>query len=269
MPAGQRIGCQTFSWEMLGSEWHGTTTDILDAVAAAGYAGIEISNVMIGDYFEDPDRLARDLEERGLELVGYAFATTGFTDAAAFEADVAGVRAGLDFCRQLGVPMYLGGASAPSRDDYEEKFAQAIKFYRAAAEEGERKGILVCVHPHSHHGSLLESAQEYDRLLEATADSGLMFNPDAGHVVRGGQDLMDCFRRHRDRIRHVHIKDVDAWGAWQPLGQGIIDWKALFDFLTDTDYVGWIVAEEESQLAWDDPANAIAVNRAYLRTQGL
>ena len=124
------------------------------------------------------------------------------------------------------------------------------------------------MHPHSHYGSLLESAEEYDALLEATADVGLMFNPDAGHIVRGGQDIMACFRRHRSRIAHVHIKDVDAEGNWQPLGAGIIPWRDLLDFLQETGYAGWIVAEEESAAAHLDPVAAIRGNRAYLRSLG-
>jgi inosose dehydratase len=45
-----RVGCQTYTWEMLGQKWHGSPDDILDAVAAAGYTGVEFSNNMIGDY---------------------------------------------------------------------------------------------------------------------------------------------------------------------------------------------------------------------------
>ena len=43
-----RIGCQTYSWEMLGAAWQGSPDDIMDAVSEAGYDGIEFSNVMIG-----------------------------------------------------------------------------------------------------------------------------------------------------------------------------------------------------------------------------
>jgi sugar phosphate isomerase/epimerase len=160
-------------------------------------------------------------------------------------------------------------AAAPTRLDYERSFGQAVRFYRAVAERGAAAGVTVCVHPHSHHGSLVESAAEYDALLSATADVGLMFNPDAGHIVRSGQDLMACFRRHRSRIAHVHIKDVDAAGNWQRLGGGRIPWRELLDFLRATGYTGWIVAEEESDAAYADQAAAIRTNRAYLRDLGV
>ena len=263
-----RIGCQTYTWEMLGPGWRGSPDDILDLVGAAGYDGVEFSNAMIGDYMRSPDRLAAALARRGLALAAFAYAADGFTDPERYEADLAGAEQALAFARAMGVPLCLGGPAAPSRQDYERSFAQAIRFYRAVAERGAEAGVTVCVHPHSHFGSLLESAAEYDALLAATEDVGLMFNPDAGHIVRGGQGLMACFRRHRSRIAHVHIKDADAAGNWQPLGGGRIDWRELLDFLRETGYTGWIVAEEESDAAFVDQAAAIQGNRAYLKSLG-
>ena len=269
MPETPQFGCQTYTWEMRGEDWQGTADDILAAVADAGYAGVEFSNAMIGDYLHTPDRFRAALAKHGLACAAFAYATTGFTDPACFDHDMAGAEQALRFCASLHVPLCLGGAASPSRDDYDAKLGQAVGFYGRVAQRGQDLGVTVCVHPHSHHGSLLESADEYDRLLAATAGSGLAFNPDAGHVVRGGQDLMDCVRRHRVRIAHVHIKDVAADGNWQPLGEGIIDWPALFSFLRDTAYTGWIVAEEESAFARAEPEAAIRNNRAYLQSLGL
>jgi sugar phosphate isomerase/epimerase len=261
-----RIGCQTYTWEMLGGDWSGTPDDILVAVASAGYDGVEFSNAMIGDYLRTPEKFAAALGRHGLACAVFAYATTGFTDPAQFDKDLAGAKEALTFCTALKVPLMLGGAAAPSRDRYENDIAQAIHFYRTVAELGRESGVTVGIHPHSHHGSLLESAGEYDRLLADTADSGLMFNPDFGHIVRGGQPLMDCLRRHRERIVHVHVKDVDTEGNWQPLGQGCIDWEAAFGFLRKAGYDGWIVAEEESAFAFRDQQGAIQKNREYLRT---
>ena len=49
-----KVGCQTYTWEMLGDGWNGKVDDILDAVAAAGYQGIEITNSMIREYAGRP-----------------------------------------------------------------------------------------------------------------------------------------------------------------------------------------------------------------------
>ena len=45
--------------------------------------------------------------------------------------------------------------------------------------------------------------------MSATAASGLKYNPDTGHLVRGGCDLMAIFKTYRDRIVHVHLKNVE------------------------------------------------------------
>ena len=49
------------------------------------------------------------------------------------------------------------------------------------------------------------------------------WNPDTGHIVRGGQDLLDTLRTFGSRIIHVHLKDADASNNWQPLGKGVCD----------------------------------------------
>ena len=50
-----QIGCQTFTWEMLGRTWNGGPDDLLAAISEAGYSGIEITDTMIGDYARRPD----------------------------------------------------------------------------------------------------------------------------------------------------------------------------------------------------------------------
>ena len=265
-----RIGCQTYSWEMHGEAWHGTPDDILDAVANAGYQGVEITPTMIGDYYDRPGSFAQALKRRGLELAAFAYASPhGFSDPARWADEIAGAERALQFAARFPQPMVaLGGAASPTRDDYDAKLAQACRFYSEVARRGREMGVDVVLHPHSHHGSLLESAEEYARMLEATAASGAGFNPDTGHIMRGGQELLACIRTHLTRVRHVHVKDVTAAGDWAPMGQGVCDFPGLLNLLAGSGYRGWIVAEEESTLAWEDPAHAIRVNREYLRGLG-
>ena len=263
-----RVGHQTYSWEMQGDRWSGSAADILDAVAAAGYQGVEFSNVMIGDFWDHPDELAQALARRALALAAFAYARDGFADPSAHEDDLAGAEKALRLAARFAVPVGLAGPSSTSRDDYERKFACACRFYNEVAERGQKLGVAVAVHPHSHHTSLVLTGAEYDRLLAATARSGLMFNPDTGHILRGGQDLLDCFRRHGERIVHVHCKDVDAEGRWQPMGQGVSDFPGLFRWLEETGYRGWLICEEESDLVWSDLPGTMAQNRAYFRTLG-
>jgi sugar phosphate isomerase/epimerase len=263
-----RLGCQTFTWEMLGAKWRGSADDILDAMAAAGFAGAEFSNQMIGGYDGRPAEFEAALRKRGLGCAAYAYAMSGFSDPKQEAADLAGAEKAVRFAAHFSVAVALAGPASASRDDYEAKFAQVCRFYRQVGEMAGRQGVTAAVHPHSHHTSLVLTPPEYDRLLAATEDAGIMFNPDTGHMFRGGHDLMATFDRYRQRIVHIHLKDVGADGSWQPMGKGMIDIPALLEWVERVGYQGWLVAEEESEIVWQDPVRAIADDRAYLRSLG-
>jgi len=263
-----KVGHQTYSWEMLGAEWKGSPDDILDAVMGAGYQGVEFSNVMIGDYWDRPEDFRRSLERRRLSLAAFAYARNGFTDPASYKEDLAGAEKALEFAVYFSTLVSIAGPSSPSSADLDRKLEQACRFYCEVAEKGRKRGVVVAVHPHSHHTSLVMNREQYDRLLKATESAGLMFNPDTGHILRGGQDPLECFRRHRKRIVHVHCKDVDSQGRWQPMGKGVCDFPRLFQFLDQTGYDGWLISEEESDIVRKDLPLAMAQNRAYFRSLG-
>ena len=57
-----KVGCQTYTWEMLGDRWTGGPDDLLKAIADGGYAGIEITDTMIGHYAGRPRGIRRRAE---------------------------------------------------------------------------------------------------------------------------------------------------------------------------------------------------------------
>jgi sugar phosphate isomerase/epimerase len=262
-----RIACQTYTWEMLGDAWQGSVEDILDQIADAGYQGIEITNSMIREYADRPAEFAAALARRGLALAAFAYAATGFTDADRREEDLAGARRALEFVRRFPEPrLGLGGAASPSPEGAREKLDHAIRFYNEVGRLGTEMGVSVNVHPHSHYGSLLETAEEYRYLLDRLDPQYISFGPDTGHIVRGGQDLLVCLRTHLPRITHLHLKDANANREWVALGEGVCDFPALLYLLTEAGYDGWWVAEEESAAARRNGAAAIRKNREYLRS---
>jgi sugar phosphate isomerase/epimerase len=264
-----RIACQTYTWEMLGDEWQGSVADLLDWIAGAGYAGLEITNNMIGEFADRPDDFAAELRKRSLELAAFAYATTGFTDPDRWEEDLAGARQALEFLRRFPNPrLGLGGAAHPTRENARGKLDQALQFYNEVGRLAAPAGISVNVHPHSHHGSLLETAEEYQTLLDHLDPQTVSFGPDTGHIVRGGQDLLTCLRTHLPRLTHLHFKDATATGEWVALGEGVCDFPAVMSLLESTHYDGWVVAEEESAEARRHGIAAVRKNRAYLRSIG-
>jgi inosose dehydratase len=123
-------------------------------------------------------------------------------------------------------------------------------------------GITATVHPHV--GTMVQTADEVDRVL---AGSGIGLCLDTGHLLIGGADPVALAAEHAARVRHTHLKDVDAsWaaavrsgevtyteavraGMYRPLGQGDVDIASIVDSLERAGYDGWYVLEQDTILA--------------------
>jgi len=129
---------------------------------------------------------------------------------------------------------------------------------------------------HHHMGTVIETEQEVDLLMEHTGPAvGLLV--DTGHMVFAGGDPLALARRHAARVNHVHCKDVrravlaqarardlsflDAVlaGVFTVPGDGGIDFRAFARLLAEIGYRGWAVVEAEQ-----DPATANPLEYARL-----
>jgi inosose dehydratase len=115
---------------------------------------------------------------------------------------------------------------------------------------------------HHHMGTVIETAEEVDRLIENSSPSvGLLL--DTGHMTYAGGDPIKVAHRHAKRIVHVHCKDIRRYalkaatrrdisfseavltGIFTAPGDGMVDFKALFKVLAGVRYDGWLVQEAE------------------------
>lgn len=265
-----KVGCQTYTWEMLGEDWKGTVEDILDIIAGSGYKGVEITNNMIGKYYGAPDDFAEELETRGLVFPSFGFIPElNITDPSCIEDALTEIEKGVDFVSRFpGCRLDLAGGSISDRENLDEKFKTMCTYFNRAAEMADKKNVPVDVHPHSHAGSIIETAGEYQKLMELTDESIVGWTPDTGHIIRGGLDLLTTLKKYSSRIRNFHFKDVDNKGKWKVMGEGIADFKGVIKLLSDTGYKGWVIGEEESDDAFRDQKSAVTKNMEYLKSIG-
>jgi sugar phosphate isomerase/epimerase len=94
--------------------------------------------------------------------------------------------------------------------------------------------------------------------------ANILFDP--SHFVLQQLDYLDYIDRYHERIRMFHVKDaefrpdgrsgiyggyqnwVDRPGRFRSLGDGQVDFKAIFSKLAAYDYDGWAVLEWECAL---------------------
>jgi inosose dehydratase len=189
------------------------------------------------------------LERYEMELVG-GFAPLRFEDETGYEQDVeTWLDPVIEVLRATGTrgPVVLAGAETPSHDPPDAAFFDRVN--RAVGRCRER-GIGVVFHHHA--GTYVESPAEIEALL-ANTDVGICY--DTGHALVGGGDPVEVARLCRDRIEHLHLKDVDpakldlpldrAWeeGIFCAFGKGAVDFPSVLAELDG--YDGWTVLEQD------------------------
>jgi sugar phosphate isomerase/epimerase len=266
-----KVGCQTFTWEMLGPSWKGSPDDLLQSISQAGYAGIEITDKMIGHYATDAKAFGAALRRHGLHLVAFAVSSdSGFTEKAEIANDLARLRRWITFVAHFtDAIVSIGSATSVSDGPREEKFDVSAAIYNRAGEIGRTSGVEIAIHPSSHHNTLLYDRADYDRIFSLIDKDLVGWVPDTGHILRRHDDMLDTLRTYRDRIRYLHLKDVNADGSWAMLGKGVCDIPAVIDIVTAAPrFNGWLVLEEESEVAASDPDAAIRANRNTMQRFG-
>jgi inosose dehydratase len=128
-----------------------------------------------------------------------------------------------------------------------------------------QRGVRAVLHPHV--GTMVETGQEVQRVLEGSSISLCL---DTGHLLIGGTDPAELTRQAPERIAHLHLKDVDATvaaqvrsgrltyteavrkGMYRPLGTGDVDVPAIVGHLRARGYDGWYTLEQDTILT-DEP----------------
>ncbi|WP_376089454.1 sugar phosphate isomerase/epimerase family protein [Roseomonas sp. CCTCC AB2023176] len=147
----------------------------------------------------------------------------------------------------------------------EAAFAELAARWRPILDAFDEAGVDVCyeIHP----GEDLHDGATFEMFLAAVGGhlrANVLYDP--SHFVLQALDYLDFIDRYRDRIRMFHVKDaefrptgrVGAYGGYQrwadragrfrSLGDGQVDFGAVFSKLTQYGFDGWAVLEWECAL---------------------
>jgi inosose dehydratase len=270
-------------------------TRILDDIARLGYEGTQL-----GGNFPDGAALRDALAARDLRLaevyVPLPATPSGPTPDAMDVARACLTRlhdaAGEVLCVAIdgssdrdAVAARAPGPGAPAFDD--RAWAALTDVLHRIADEAADLGHETVFHPHA--ATYVETLVEIDRLLDSTDPARIGVCVDTGHHLVAGGDPVDALRTLGDRVRHVHLKDVDGdllaelragayasmddavrSGLFTELGAGILDLDGVLAALAARDYDGWLMVEQDRSLGPASESAAIArrVLAASLRRLG-
>ena len=286
-----RIGITPTSWwndDFLSIDIGIPFEQCISEMALAGYQGCSVGH----KFPTDTSVLKTALQLRCLR-VSEPWVSTYFTNKGMVDQTFATFHQQLAFIKTMGgsdmVVAEFGGAVNPlpvaifaNRPEFTDAqwtaLVDGLHQLGRIANEG---GMRLCYHPHMGTGVMIE--RDVDRLMQTTDPRLVHLLLDTGHLKFAGADPLAVARRYKERIAHVHLKDLrpgmaelverdglsfkDAIeiGVFTVPGGGIIDFKPIFSALAEADYEGWLIVEAEQDPAKAHPLTYAKKGRAYLR----
>ncbi len=278
-----RIGANPIGWSNDDMRELGGETSLETCLAEAAEVGFE--GMELGHKFpREPETLRAALAQHGLACV------SGWYSGALLQRDAATellhMRPHLDLLKSMGcdVLVFAETTGAIHDDRYEPLSQRPVLAdhewpgfgarLTALADATAAEGVRLAYHHHM--GTIVQSGADIAALMSSTGPSVHLLL-DTGHASWGAADPAALALRHRDRIAHVHAKDVRAavrrradaadWSFLQAVvegvftvpgdGDGDVDFAGVFSALGD--YSGWVVVEAEQ-----DPARANPLTYARL-----
>ena len=134
---------------------------------------------------------------------------------------------------------------------------------------------------HHHMGTIIQSHEDTVRLMQETNDS-VKLVIDTGHMLFAGGDSLKIIKSFKEKIVHVHCKDMRKnvlkkslaedlsfrraflEGAFTVPGDGCIDYGPVLDELKTNNYNGWLVVEAEQDPKKANPFEYAKKGYAYL-----
>ena len=157
------------------------------------------------------------------------------------------------------------------------------KFCEKINEVGKRlEGENMPLAYHHHMGTVIQSHEDTERLMNETNDT-VKLTIDTGHMLFAGGNSLKIIRDFKEKIAHVHCKDMREKvlkkslsedlsfrhafleGAFTVPGDGCIDYRPIFNELVKNKYQGWLVVEAEQDPKKANPFEYAKIGFNYLK----
>jgi len=284
-----RIGINPLTWTNDDMPELGANIPLDDCLAEgkrAGYAGFELGH----KFPRDPDILARILARYDLVLISGWYGSRLLERSV--DAEIVAIQSHLSLLQAMNCDvMVVAEVSNCIHIDRETPLSSrphldATRWDLLTSRLNElaqyclKEGVQLAYHHHM--GTVVQSAEDIDRLMDTTDDAlGLLI--DTGHLVFAGEDPIATARQHGKRVVHVHCKDVrsdvleriigcdssflDAVleGVFTVPGDGSVDYLSFAEELKKFNYEGWLVVEAEQDPAIADPFTYAVAGYKHLK----
>ncbi|MFC1792060.1 sugar phosphate isomerase/epimerase family protein [Planctomycetota bacterium] len=199
----------------------------------------EAGYYMTVSMLDDPYRIKRACEKAGIKLSGLSSHT------ALCRPDISGnyLKQAIRFAAECGAPVVNTdeGPKPPWTTEAEDHVLMRYVLTEVAA-VAEPRGILIGIEPHQQYS---KTPDGLDKIYDLVDSPAIGINFDTGNSYLSGEDPVGWLERVKDRLVHVHAKDIsiqqseDERGkvtgtpAGCACGEGVIDWKSVIEVCKD------------------------------------
>jgi sugar phosphate isomerase/epimerase len=184
---------------------------------------------------DDPLRVRRACAEAGVKLSGLST----HTPLCKPEISTEYLKQAIRFAAECGAPVVnTDEGPKPSWTTVEDDHVLMRYVLHEAAKVAEPRGILIGIEPHQQYSKTPDGLDRIQRLVESPV---IGINFDTGNSYLAGQDPIRWLTRVKDRLVHLHAKDISVQQsdeergkvAGTPVGcacgDGVIDWKKVVE----------------------------------------
>ena len=230
------------------------TLGTLQAIASYGLQFVELG----GLNRESVKDWRGFLDETGLQVSGAHYGLSEFeTPEALFD-----VMSVLD-CQTIIMP-WVSSDMYASLDSIK-AFADQLNW---AGELALNAGFQYLYHNHDFELKDVEGKSGLEHLMDLVSPQNMNFEVDVAWVRVGGKDEVEFINKYADRIKMLHLKDVDQSKTpqWCIAGQGLVDMDGCLAFAAANDISFGGIELDESPCP---PLEAVQQSYEFFKSKGL
>jgi sugar phosphate isomerase/epimerase len=184
---------------------------------------------------DDPYRVKRACEKAGVKLSGFS----SHTPLCKPEISTEYLKQAIRFAAECGAPVVNTDEGPKPAWTTEEEDHTLMKYVLTeAAKLAEARNILIGLEPHQQYS---KHPDGLDRIYGLVDSPAIGINFDTGNSYLSGQDPIEWLKRVKDRLIHLHAKDISVQQSEDErgkvtgtpvgcaCGEGVVDWKQVIE----------------------------------------
>jgi inosose dehydratase len=248
--------------------WNGNDRQAIEDISSLGYPGIQLRANALTE-FPDPHALKDLLAEHHLAFVALSSNGGAPLDRAKQAEAIATHVKNAKYLEEAGgkylqvIGTFEKGPFTAA--DYKREGELLTEIAKRVSDVGIKTGF------HNHMGSIGQTPEQVEAILAASDPRYVKLELDVGHYVQGGGDPAAAIRKYHDRLLFLHLKDVEPAAThsgyqFTELGQGRVDFPAIFAALRAVQFRGWAIVEldDERVGVMRTPKESAEMSKEYL-----